>query len=366
MGVAVSKPQKPSPDFPLFAHASGKWAKKINGRVKYFGRWADPQGALQEYRKLCESVKYPDDKSSITLATACDLFLDAKEKASNRGEIQTRTYQEYLKTLQRLCDFVGKSCPLHKVSQLDLNAFKIDRERTCGLVAIGNEVTRVRSLFRWLSDSKIISGPFTFGPEFKKPSARALRRSRRETGKKLFSREQIRVLLDESGIHFRAMILLGINCGFGNTDVATLPIGAVDLDSLLVDYPRPKTEVDRVCPLWPETLDAIQASLARRYSPRAGVENRLFVMVDGQGWDNPCNPIPKAFKQTLDRCKISRGGFYWLRHTFETIAGGSKDQVAVNAIMGHVDHSMAAVYREEIEFSRLLQVSNHVRAWLFS
>lgn len=89
-------------------------------------------------------------------------------------------------------------------------------------------------------------------------------------------------------------------------------------------------------------------------------------MVDGQGWDNPCNPIPKHFKQTLDRCKITKGGFYWLRHTFETVAGGSKDQVSVNAIMGHVDQSMAAVYREEIEFSRLLQVSNHVRAWLFS
>ena len=57
-------------------------------------------------------------------------------------------------------------------------------------------------------------------------------------------------------------------------------------------------------------------------------------------------------------------GFYGLRHTFETIAGESRDQVAVNAIMGHVDESLAAHSRERIGDERLQAVADHVRKWL--
>ncbi len=47
-----SKPARPTPDFPLFAHAAGKWAKKINGKLHYFGRWDDPDGALAKYQPV--------------------------------------------------------------------------------------------------------------------------------------------------------------------------------------------------------------------------------------------------------------------------------------------------------------------------
>ena len=56
--------------------------------------------------------------------------------------------------------------------------------------------------------------------------------------------------------------------------------------------------------------------------------------------------------------------FYALRHTFETIGGESRDQVAVDAIMGHSRDDMASVYRERIGDDRLRAVVEHVRQWL--
>ena len=41
-----------------------------------------------------------------------------------------------------------------------------------------------------------------------------------------------------------------------------------------------------------------------------------------------------------------------MRHTFETIGGDAKDQVAVDHIMGHARDDMASAYRERISDER--------------
>lgn len=44
----AGKPAKPSPDDPLFPHGTRRWAKKIRGRMHYFGVWADADAALRK------------------------------------------------------------------------------------------------------------------------------------------------------------------------------------------------------------------------------------------------------------------------------------------------------------------------------
>jgi hypothetical protein len=44
--VSSDKPAKPYPDFPLFAHATKRWAERTLGKKFYSGRWDD---ALPEH-----------------------------------------------------------------------------------------------------------------------------------------------------------------------------------------------------------------------------------------------------------------------------------------------------------------------------
>src|ERR1019366_7894426 len=42
-------PKKPNADSPLFPHHNGQWAKKIKGKLHYFGTWDNPQCALDKW-----------------------------------------------------------------------------------------------------------------------------------------------------------------------------------------------------------------------------------------------------------------------------------------------------------------------------
>jgi hypothetical protein len=45
------KPAKPYPEFPLTAHPAGYCCKKIRGKIHYFGKRDDPDGALKNTRR---------------------------------------------------------------------------------------------------------------------------------------------------------------------------------------------------------------------------------------------------------------------------------------------------------------------------
>jgi integrase len=169
----------------------------------------------------------------------------------------------------------------------------------------------------------------------------------------------------------KAMILLGINCGFGNNDCGSLPLDAVDLDAGWINFARPKTGIDRRCPLWPETVAALRDWLTVRPEPQENADAGLvFLTTGGTRYakdESTDNPVSKETRKLFNRLGIDkRRSFYGLRHCFETIGGASRDQVAVDCLMGHADNSMAATYRDHVGDDRLLAVVAHVHAWLFN
>jgi integrase len=136
-----------------------------------------------------------------------------------------------------------------------------------------------------------------------------------------------------------------------------------------VNYHRPKTGITRRCPLWPETVAALRSVLAEHREPIDDADKDLvFITSAGFSWNKNTsnNPVSKEMRKHLNALGIKGSrNFYALRHVFETIGGESRDQVAVDHIMGHSRNDMASAYRERISDERLKAVCDHVRKWVF-
>jgi integrase len=369
-----AKPSKPYTDFPLYAHAAGYWAKKIRGKVHYFGPWGDPDGALTKYLEQRDALhagrKPRPDSDAFTVKDAANAFLNAKQALVDVGELAPRTWVEYKSIADELVAHLGKRRLVSDLDPSDFASLRNKLARKWGPYRLKKAVQYVRSIFKYSFDAGLIDRPVRCGPDFQGPSMKTLRLHRARQGPKLFTSEEVRRLVGAAGRVLKAMILLGINCGFGNTDCGNMPLAALDLETGWVEYPRPKTGIPRRCPLWPETVQALKDAQAQRPTPRSAEHAALaFITKHGLPWakDIPDSPVSKEMRKLLDALDINgHRNFYTLRHTFRTVADEAKDQPAADFIMGHESGHMSGVYRERISDERLRAVTEHVRSWLLA
>jgi integrase len=371
--AALSKPKKPHPGFPLFPHATGRWAKKIRGKLHYFGPWVDPDAALQAYLAkkdaLHAGLTPADTREGLTVYTLCAKFLTTKKHALENGELSPRTFSGYAGTCKRLIKAFGKQRLVTDLRPDDFENLRNRIARNWGPVGLGNEINQVRIVFNYAVKNGLLDRPIIYGEGFRRPSKKTLRKHRAEQGPKMFEADEIRRVIDSASQPLKAMILLGVNAGYGNADVGTLPLAALDLNGGWVSYHRPKTGIDRRCPLWPETVAALREWLAARPAPKSQDHAELvFITQRGGSWAKEIadNPLTKEMRKLLDKLGINgHRNFYCLRHTFQTIGDEARDFVAVRSIMGHADNDISAVYRERVSDERLRAVTEHVRTWLF-
>ena len=409
---------KPYEGFPLFPHASGRWAKKIRQKTHFFGRWgntvlgevvsvdnveASASEALGEFNRqwpyLSEGRTAPPvNAGGCTVRDLCNLFLTEKQSRIENGELTQYSFNEYHRSAENVVSFFGRDRIVDDLRPDDFSAFRTALGKGCGVVTLKSKINRARVLFKFASDRQLIDRPVAYGGAFDRPKDKVLRQARNVAGERLFERDQLLKILDAldgkpitvegqdkpvtspASAAMKAMVLLGLNAGFGNTDVATLPQSAVNLDSGWIMFPRLKTAIQRRVPLWPETIDALRKAITERPQPKDDADADLcfitnqgtrFVRMQPSGTEGKfvtINSLSRRFELLLDRIGINarRGvNFYTLRHVFETQAGESRDQVAVDSIMGHTDPTMAGQHRERISDDRLRSVADHVRAWLW-
>jgi len=381
------KPDKPYKDFPLYAHGNGQWAKKVKGVTRLFGPWADPQAALDKWLAQKDDLLAGREPrvtgEGLTVVSLVNQFLESKESKVKTDELTERSFEEYDAICGQIIEVFGRNRVVTDLRPDDFERLRAElakgrgkKPRGCGPVTLASVIGRARVVFNYASKNSLVDRPIVFGEGFRKPSRRVLRLERNKKGPKMFKAKQIRAMLRIAGSQLKAMILLGINCGFGNNDCALLPLSRLDLEKGWLDYPRPKTGVKRRAPLWPETVKALREVLERRREPKEKEHaDKVFITKYGFPWVSKGkahrdNPVSKETAKLLKELGIHRRGlgFYTLRHTFKTIGEESGDPIATKCVMGHVEDpdDMGDVYRERMSKKRLFKVARHVRKWLFN
>ncbi len=372
---SIVKPIKPHPD--LWLHPSGRWCKKIKGRAYYFGKTDDdPIQVVRQYLAVRDDLlagRTPRTlPEGLTVRELANRFMTSKKALLLNAEIVQRTFDDYYVVCRRVVDVFGPKRLVVDLAASDFAELRAAFAKTRGPVSLTNDITRVRSVFKFGFDEGLIDRPIRYGQSFKRPSRKVLRKVRNGNGPKLFAAGEIRSMIGAAGPQLRAMILLGVNCGFGNSDCGNLPTKALDLVGGWIDYPRPKTGIGRRVPLWSQTIVALRVAIAQRPKPRDKADVGLvFITAKGLPWakQHADNPLSKEFAKLQKALGIHRKGrgFYALRHVFQTVADEARDPVATRAVMGHSPDAsdMSAVYRESVSDERLRAVTDHVRRWLF-
>lgn len=251
-----TKPEKPYAEFPLTPHPTGSWCERFRGKAYHFsGTWQEALAQFQRDWPFITQGRTPpgagQDDTGCSLRVLCNAFLKAERQRMDAGELSSRTLKDYRRATDLLIDHFGRETRVEHLRPHDFETLRSKLATEYSPVGLKNLINHCRVVFKFAADQELIPQTVRFGQSFARPSAKSLRKHAKGGGKKVFTAEEIRQCLHAADPILHAMILLGITCGFGNTDCASLPQTVIDWKTGWPDLPRPKTEIDRRVKLWP-------------------------------------------------------------------------------------------------------------------
>jgi integrase len=299
----------------------------------------------------------------------CNDFLAEAKRRVDAGEMTQRTWNEYQKSAERIIFALGRYTALESLNPSHFTYLRRSLPKW-GPTTIGNEIGRMKVIFNFAHKSGMIERMFSYGSVFAKPSSRVMRKHKTASQEKFWEASGILSLLDAADVHMKAFILLGINCAFLPCDCGRLQF--THLDGNWNNYHREKTGNFRKSWMWDETVEAINASIARR--PECKEKGLVFLTKYRNPWHRvkqKHSPLSSAFSKTVKAAGLVGKGtsFSALRSTFRTIADVDKD--AARYVCGHAAENSSQkideVYRSFKRFpeQRFKDLSQHVHNWLY-
>lgn len=124
------RPKKPHKDFPLTPHPTGRWCKKVRGKLEFFGKWDDPQAALEKWLAqkddlLAGRKPRPATGGGTELGHVINLFLNYKRHLVETGELSHATWRDYKRVGERLVRTFGRTRLLEDLRPDDFERLRV-------------------------------------------------------------------------------------------------------------------------------------------------------------------------------------------------------------------------------------------------
>lgn len=377
-----SRPKKPYKTFPLWPHKSGSWCAVIDNRRHSFGGWSQDQkgdAALTRYHSFMETKRKGIaplvTDHTVTVKEVVNRYLTRQFRRASSGDLGQRDYGDAMRSITVFAGLVGGGT---RVSDLRPAHFTTVRDKLAEKMSastVKRHITHIKGMFRWAFDQGLIIAPPRFGGEFKPPRKSAPRPVL------LFTAEEINGMIAKATLPLRAMIRLGIECGFGNNDVATLRWEQVNLDKRLMDLHRAKTFIARRCAISADLVNDLKAWREIQETRKVPIKDPglVFTTLNGERYvretprADPLKPpgivdsVAVAFGKLLrDKLKWRIPGesdgrfFYTLRRTHRTWTDELRDPHASALVMGHSFGSVAGLYVQHVDNARLFLLNQHI------
>ena len=293
-----------------------------------------------------------------TVQAHVDRFLEDKEASVSAGELSAGRAYTLRVHLTHFMDWLGRDTPIAQINGQTLNDYRLELlkrietdtlARTTGKERLGS----VKSFVRWLWQIEAIPSL----PRIMDGKSRALKISRSSPTIVVFTESEIAVLLAEASDRTKLYILLMLNCGMTQKDVADLQVSEVDWDAGRITRKRSKTEkfasvptVDYV--LWPETL-----RLLRQERNTAG-SGRVLLNANGRplwceeigkdGKFKKSDLVRSAFDRLKLKTKISKPLKSLKKTSASLIRSNERFASLESLFLGHAPQSMSERHYAEV------------------
>ncbi|MDP6554764.1 MAG: hypothetical protein QGG71_08860 [Pirellulaceae bacterium] len=201
-----------------------------------------------------ESVQSYNGKRITELA---ELWLDGRQRQAKRGDLKLKQWSEDKTQLDTFCNFIRVNYPaVTKVAEIDAGILNVYRAQQWHLVDYGkfSKTTlrkRLRTVvqwLRWLVDENLLA-------DLPKKLSRYAAGVQLDQPKPVFwTVDEIKLLVKSATERTRLYIMLALNLGYTQIDIATLDESMIDWESGIIERERHKTGVLTKAKLWPSTL----------------------------------------------------------------------------------------------------------------